>query len=33
MTDDEVHKMAVALVEWQDRVSAQASDKPGSHGL
>jgi len=26
MTDDEVHEMAVALVEWQDRMSAQATD-------
>jgi len=24
MTDDEVHEMAIALVEWQDRMSAQA---------
>jgi hypothetical protein len=26
MTDDEVHEMAVALVEWQDEMSAQTSD-------
>lgn len=26
MTDDEVHEMAVALVEWQDRMSARTSD-------
>jgi len=26
MTDDEVHEVAIALVEWQDRMSAQASD-------
>ncbi len=33
MTDDGVHEMAVALVEWQDRVSAQARRQPGSRGL
>jgi len=26
MTDDEVHEIAVALVEWQDRMSAEVSD-------
>ena len=33
MTDDEVHEMAVSLVEWQDRMSAQAKRKMGFRGL
>jgi hypothetical protein len=27
LTDNEVHEMAVALVDWQDRMSAQTCDK------
>ncbi len=33
VTDDVGHEMAVALVDWQDPVSAQASDKRDSPGL